>query len=266
MSYHLENNRSNTALLFPHLSNLAGFSLHHSQKEIEHCSLKKGAIGSLCRPWPRLQYRTCSVGRVVGFFPRLLIALPQVTWLYGSLGSTALRLLGHKELHLCQGIALFLKVRNQLTAQFCSKGVPKLRLLRKSYQLLQWQKQVPYWAADTPFPAFYWVSLPIPYNQHFIQTYPYPLTLCCCPIIQCLLLDLLSLYNTPEILVHPYNTCHQLQCSFVLDVSIPSPWRKSKVPLVDWGLAKQRGSLGMLLICSGDLTISLPKGQKKYAQ
>lgn len=70
MSYNLENNKSNIALLLSHLPNSAGFSLRYNQKATEHFSFKIWVIGSAQTPYPRLQSGTCWDGRVAESFPR----------------------------------------------------------------------------------------------------------------------------------------------------------------------------------------------------
>lgn len=91
MSYNLENNKNNRALLLSHVPNFARFSLYYNQKAAEHCSFKKWAIGSLQTPYPRLQSGTCRDDRVAEFFPRLQ-HVPEV---YGRVCRPVPGLLGH---------------------------------------------------------------------------------------------------------------------------------------------------------------------------
>lgn len=123
---------SNAALLFPHLSNLAGFSLHYNQKEIEHRSLKKWAIGSPWTSYARLWHGTCSVGRVPGFLPRLSTApklppIPQV--MRQSVQNCAHFARTHKVSPLSRNCPRF-ESQESVESSFVAKGFPGLDCLK----------------------------------------------------------------------------------------------------------------------------------------
>lgn len=113
------------------------------------------------------------------------------------------------QLHLWWETARFLEVWDQLTAHFCGREVPRTAL--KVLLATPAAGAADCLGCGHSCPCFLLSVPPSHINSSLVKCLC--VTLCYCLITLCFLLDLLPPCNTAEVLVHPYSTGYQLQCS-----------------------------------------------------